>query len=126
MDKHNPLDMNATLRVREAAGRKVAASRDTEAADLKWLMSSRRGRRIVWRLLDQAGVFRLSFNTNAMNMAFAEGGRNAGLRILSQIHALCPQLYQVMVVESVADRDVSRAVADAPDAEGGVDAAGAV
>ena len=34
---------------------------------------SKRGRRIVWRFLERAGVYRLSFNTNAMAMAFAEG-----------------------------------------------------
>ena len=63
-------------------------------------MGSKRGRRIVWRFLDRAGVFRLSFNTNAMTMAFAEGNRNEGLRILAQIHALCPELYTTMVKET--------------------------
>jgi len=63
-------------------------------------MSSKRGRRILWRLLDRAGVFRLSFNTNAMAMAFAEGNRNEGLRYLALIHTLCPELYPTMVKEA--------------------------
>ena len=66
-------------------------------------MSSKRGRRIVWRFLERAGVYRLSFNTNAMAMAFAEGNRNEGLRILAQIHTLCPELYAVMVKEQNRD-----------------------
>lgn len=78
---------------------------ETEEADIKWLMGSKRGRRILWRLLDRAGVFRLSFNTNAMQMAFAEGNRNEGLRTLGMIHSQCPELYPTMVKENVHDRN---------------------
>ena len=84
--------------------RKLA--RDNEDSDFKWLMSSKRGRRIVWRQLERAGVFRLSFNTNAMAMAFAEGSRNEGLRVLTQIHTLCPELYATMVKEANDNRNV--------------------
>lgn len=66
-------------------------------------MGTKRGRRIVWQQLDRAGVFRLSFNTNAMQMAFAEGGRNEGLRTLAQIHATCPELYPVMLKEATSE-----------------------
>jgi hypothetical protein len=79
-------------------------TRESEEADLQWLMSSKRGRRIVWRLLDRAGVFRLSFNTNAMSMAFSEGNRNEGLRILGLIHTICPNLYPTMVKEAKNER----------------------
>ena len=80
-------------------------AKENEEADLKWLMGSKRGRRVVWRLLDQSGVFRLSFNTNAMQMAFAEGNRNYGNRTLAMIHALCPELYPQMVKENTNDRN---------------------
>jgi hypothetical protein len=80
-------------------------TRDTEESDTKWLMGSRRGRRIVWRFLDRAGVFRLSFNTNSMQMAFAEGNRNGGLRLLEQVHTLCPELYPVMLREATEKRN---------------------
>ena len=82
-------------------------ARDTEAADLKWLMGSKRGRRVVWRLLDTAGVFRLSFNTNALQMAFNEGNRNYGNRTLAQLQAVCPDLYALMAKEHAHDqRDI--------------------
>jgi len=45
-------------------------------------------------------VFRLSFNTNAMQMAFNEGARNAGNRTLNLIHAVAPEQYHVMVGEN--------------------------
>jgi hypothetical protein len=57
----------------------------------------------AWRLLDQAGVFRTSFNTNAMSMAFADGGRNYGLRMLGMVHALCPDQYPAMMKEQAHD-----------------------
>lgn len=103
MSNYDPLDIRDQERTKADAEQRNRLARDTEEADLKWLMGSKRGRRIVWRLLDRAGVFRLSFNTNAMQMAFAEGNKNEGLRTLAQIHALCPELYPVMVKEQVND-----------------------
>lgn len=103
MISYDPLDIRSQERAKAESDERNRLARDSEEADLKWLMGSKRGRRIVWRLLDRAGVFRLSFNTNAMTMAFAEGNRNEGLRILAQIHALCPELYPVMVKEQTND-----------------------
>jgi hypothetical protein len=54
----------------------------------------------VARLLERAGVWRLSFNTNALTMAFHEGMRNEGLRLLAQIAAHCPDRYTEMLKES--------------------------
>ena len=97
---YDPLDTRSQERAKSDKDTKSKLVSDTEDADLKWLMGSKRGRRIIWRLLDQAGVFRLSFNTNAMQMAFAEGNKNYGLRTLAQIQALCPDLYPLMVKEA--------------------------
>jgi hypothetical protein len=103
MSNYDPTDIRSQERARTDKDTAAKLIKETEEADLKWLMGSKRGRRIVWRQLDRAGVFRLSFNTNAMSMAFAEGNRNEGLRILAQIHALCPELYPTMVKEQVHD-----------------------
>lgn len=80
-------------------------ARENEESDVKWLMSSRRGRRFVWRLMDQAGVFRSVFNTNPTAMAFAEGNRNTGLRILALVTSLCHEHYPAMLKENAHDRD---------------------
>lgn len=106
MSNHDPLDINAQSRSKEKRDTRDRLARETEEGDIKWLMGSKRGRRIVWRLLEQAGVFRASFNTNAMAMAFAEGNKNGGLRLLSQIHALCPELYPTMVREANEQRNI--------------------
>jgi len=104
MTNYDPLDIKSQDRDRSDKDLRGRLERESEESDIRWLMGNKRGRRIVWRLLDQAGVFRSSFNTNAMAMAFAEGNRNYGLRTLAQIHALCPEHYPVMMKEQANDR----------------------
>lgn len=89
---------------RELEARKRLA-REVEVGDVRWLMSSKRGRRIMWRLLDLSGPFRLSFDSNAMKMAFNEGNRNLGNQLLNEVMNLCPELYPVMVRENENGRD---------------------
>lgn len=103
MSNHDPFDQRSQERAKADADTRSKLAQQSEEADVKWLMASKRGRRIVWRLLDQSGVFRLSFSTNAMQMAFAEGNRNFGNRILALIHAQSPELYPVMVREATND-----------------------
>ena len=75
-----------------------------ENDDLKWLMNAKRGRRILHRLLERAGVFQLSFNTNAMTMAFNEGRRNEGLALTRKLMAACPEQWALMLKENT-DKD---------------------
>jgi len=105
MSNYDPLDLRGQEREKADRETRDRLERETEEADVKWLMGSKRGRRIIWRLLDQAGVFRLSFNTNALTMAFSEGNRNYGLRLLAMVHTLCPELYPTMLKEQKNDRD---------------------
>lgn len=100
MINYDPLDIRGQENAKADRELREKIAQENEAADVKWLMSNKRGRRVIWRLLDQSGVFKLSFNTNAMAMAFAEGNRNYGNRMLSMIHTLCPELYPTMVKEA--------------------------
>ena len=100
MSEHDPFDIRGQEREAEDDELSTRIAQGLEDSDTKWLMSSAKGRRIAWRLLDRAGVFRLSFNTNAMQMAFSEGNRNEGLKLLGQIHSLCPELYPTMLKEA--------------------------
>jgi hypothetical protein len=100
---YDPLDLRGQERDRADKELRERLERQNEEADVKWLMSQKRGRRMAWRFLDQAGVFRSSFSTNAMQMAFAEGNRNYGLRLLGLIHATCPEQYPAMMKEHAND-----------------------
>ena len=110
------MDENDSVESRQAKLQQKAKRRAREDADdFKWLLSSKRGRRIVWRLLEQTGVFRSSFNNNSMAMAFAEGNRNLGLQMVAQVHALRPDAYALMVTENAND---DRDTDDDGDAQG--------
>lgn len=101
MQPYDPTDIGGLERAQKEAKAREQTRTDTEVSDLKWLMNGGpRGRRHIWGLLAQSGVFRSSFNTNAMTMAFQEGQRNIGLRLLSMIHEHCPESYTVMVEEN--------------------------
>ncbi len=108
---YDPIDLEAQTAIRDAEANRRRLGAEVEALDVKWLMGSKRGRRIVWRLLDQAGVFRLSFSTNAMQMSFNEGNRNYGNRTLDLIHRTCADLYPLMLKES---NDASRSDSNDP------------
>lgn len=100
----DPLDTDAQEVAQAQASQAARLQRDQECDDFKWLMQDRRGRRIAWRLLDKAGVFRTSFVApNAMQVSFNEGQRNLGLLILGEIQELCPDKYHLMTKEAKDD-----------------------
>lgn len=96
----DPTDIRSQERAKEESEDRAKQAREHEADDIKWLMSNKRGRRIVFRALDRAGVWLSSFNTNALTMSFNEGRRNEGLRLLGQVTSLCPDRYNEMLKES--------------------------
>lgn len=100
MSYSDPLDIQGQEHARADAEDRARRALEIEIDDLKWLMSNKRGRRFIFRLLERAGVWRLSFNTNALTMAFNEGTRNEGLRLLAQVTAHCPDRYMEMLKES--------------------------
>lgn len=101
---NDPTDLRGQDRAAAEAERRDRLTRETEEGDIKWLVSTKRGRRIVWRFLDQAGVFRLSFNTNAAQMAFNEGNRNSGNRLLALVNDVAPDAFTQMLKESKSDK----------------------
>lgn len=73
----------------------------SEIDDLVWLMSDKRGRRAVWRLLQRAGIWQLSFVPGDQSVtAFREGNRNQGLQLLGQLMEHCPERFSEMQKEA--------------------------
>lgn len=64
---------------------------------LKNVMQDADGRELVFFMLDLSQCDTLSFNTNALSMAFNEGRRSYGLDLKRLID---PELYQLMLKES--------------------------
>lgn len=103
MNPHDPTDLRAQETSERERATRQRLELEAEKTDVKWLMSTKRGRSFMWRLLEQAGIFRSSFDANAMRMAFAEGNRNYGNRVLDMVNRSCPELYTVMVKELFDD-----------------------
>lgn len=99
MANNNPIDTRAQDRARALAQERQRAARETEKEDIKLLMSEAWGRRLVWRMLDRAGVYRTTFRTSS-EMGFLEGMRNMGLMLVTDIHEVCPDLYVKMLNEA--------------------------
>lgn len=78
-----------------------ALQRRIEVDDFKWLMSSKQGRRVMWRLLGLAGVFRNPFAGagSESQTAFNCGLQAMGQTLIGEIHELCPEQYHQMVKE---------------------------
>jgi len=100
MNERDPTDLDAIEQSENDKNRTAQAIARSEAEDLKWLMANRRGRRIVWKLMSNAGVYKPSFNTNAMTMSFLEGVRSLGTKLLDQVMNECPDMYFEMVKEN--------------------------
>ena len=100
MSRNDPTDIQAQDTDRKVRETRAALAIQQDKEDVKWLMQTKRGRRMLWRQMELAGVFRSSFNTNAMQMAFNEGHRNYGNHVLATIHSVAPDLYPTMVSEN--------------------------
>lgn len=99
MSNFDPFDIHGQEHARAEADERAALAVQVELDDLKWLMGDKRGRRFIARSLEHAGVWRTSFSTDALVMAFNEGARNAGLRLLARITESLPKQYAVMLKE---------------------------
>lgn len=89
-------DMEAA---RKRAADEAALAEQNLAGDLKWLMSSPRGRRFMRWLLGFCGVRRLSFNNSGSVTAFNEGQRNVGLALEANLLEHCHGSYLTMLEE---------------------------
>lgn len=83
-----------------AARQKSDNARRTFVEDVRWMMSSPRGRRLVWWLLAKTGINRTSFNNSGSVMAFNEGQRNIGLMLQAEVLEASPDAYMTMLQEN--------------------------
>lgn len=74
-----------------------------QSEDFEWLMSEKRGRRIIRNLLEEASVWRSTFSETPTIAAFKEGRRNMGLRLLNLIEHT-PYFHLILSKESDNER----------------------
>jgi hypothetical protein len=102
---NDPTDLKRQERDAEADEAGVRESRRKELDDLRWLLGHPQGRRIVSRLLDEAGVFRSSFNHSGSVMAFSEGRRHMGLFLTGELLEASADGYLKVLKEFKAKND---------------------
>lgn len=92
-------DLRGQEREAERDEQVAREKRRRELDDLKWLMAHPQGRRIVGRLLEEAGVNRTTFNHSGSVMAFNEGKRHIGLFITAEVLEAAPEGYFKLLKE---------------------------
>lgn len=105
MTIHNDFpDHDDQLEAEATAEESRRLERAVEQSDIQWLMGTKQGRRLMWRLLAKAGVYRTSFVApNAMQVSFLEGRRGIGLEWLDEIMENCPEQFNAMMTEQYAN-----------------------
>ncbi|WP_171934803.1 hypothetical protein [Escherichia coli] len=74
-----------------------------EKDDIKFVMDSEQGRRVVWGLLEKGQVFGTCFNVDPNITAFNEGQRNLALVLFQRVMTHCPDQYLKMAAEAGED-----------------------
>ncbi|MDT8419353.1 MAG: hypothetical protein RQ754_02890 [Desulfuromonadales bacterium] len=83
--------------------------REREIEDLKAVMATKEGRRFIWRLLGQAGIFRPSFVAGSPDTtAFNDGARNQGLNLMAEVMSEAPKQFLTMQQEAMDDEQKRR------------------
>jgi len=115
-----PYDASNRRDVRTAQKQaKVAEQQRKEI--MNGIMSVAPGRKWMCELLETCHIFATSFSDSQLRMAFMEGQREIGLRMLSDIMGACPDQYVEMMRERNArsSADDSRYQRRSEDTDGG-------
>lgn len=94
-------------REREQQLQRDSVTPDRTLRNLRWLMSGRKGRAVVWDVLVSCSVFVQDVGTSGTAMAAYEGARSLGMSWFQLIHEH-PDLFRFyphMVNENLHDRD---------------------
>ena len=71
-----------------------------EIDDIRFVMDSHQGRRVVWSLLEKGNVFGACFSVDPYATAFNEGQRNLALALFHRVMQHCPEQYLKMAAEA--------------------------
>lgn len=97
---YDPTDTRLQEREALLEERTAREIRKLEVSDLQWLAGNIQGRRIIWRLLDRAGIYRSSFNHSGSVMAHNEGKRDMGLFLLAEVSEASPNGFHKLIAEN--------------------------
>lgn len=99
MSDYDPTDLVGQKNAQVKREEDASAEKKSVGHDIKRLLGTDWGRRILWRVLTDAGVFRTSFRLNN-EMAYLEGRRSVGLDLIAQANEASPENYILMLEEA--------------------------
>lgn len=73
--------------------RKEQIADDQAVEDLRWLLRTEVGKRVLWRQLEACAVWSTSFNPNGQQFAHNEGRRSVGVELMARIVEADPQAW---------------------------------
>jgi hypothetical protein len=107
---YDPLDLKRQEQERRDHDTRQRIARQNEAADIRWLMDSERGRRLMWGWLTFCGLYRTPFDASTAQQSFNCGMHNVALMLNASVMEHCPDLALQMQTEA------SKALKDAAEA----------
>ncbi|MDT7076442.1 hypothetical protein RQL62_17810 [Citrobacter amalonaticus] len=87
-------------KLKEENARKQRDLAQREIDDIRFVMDSKQGRRVVWSVLENGRVFSAIPPMDALAMAFNEGQRNLALELFQRVMTHCPDQYLKMAAEA--------------------------
>ena len=78
--------------------------RDRELSDIRSVAKTAEGRRFIWRVLSNAGIFRINGIDDAIGMARFEGRRECGIEVLNDVMSAKASLFGQMQEEYASER----------------------
>lgn len=76
------------------------AQRAQELEDIRFVMQTIPGRRVMWRMLSEANIFRSCFTGNSTTF-YLEGKRDCMLPYYQDIMKACPELFWMAQQENI-------------------------
>ena len=98
----NILDIDFVA-LNERLNKEQKQKRNRELNDLRKVLKTPEGRRLIWKRLCDATIFQSGFSTNALQMAFMAGERNQGLRLLTDITEVDDDAFYQMFREYISE-----------------------
>ncbi len=90
--------------------RQLNLDKQQQLSDLQKVMATKEGRRFVWRLLDEANIFRSCFTGNSQTF-YLEGRREFMLPFYQDIMNACPEQFYLAQRENIKQEENN----DSPD-----------
>lgn len=102
----DPVLMNAADPAQiEDSQREEKSESEQLQEDLRSVVDTRAGRRVLWRYMSIAGIYRSSFADKSETTAFNEGRRIIGLTIMGDITNAKPDVLIQMMLEAKAEAE---------------------